>query len=315
MGNETLSEVLARHKKEVKDLQGKVTALKKSVGGNKQKKKEVQAEIVILEKQLEQRHETEKATAEKDSPTSSPAEEPANSALDDDFSHLTLSSELDETSSLPPTPNPAQEPPSERSKKPNKAKLRKLRKEAEFAEQRKLAAEEAAEMTNHKKLEDQALERSIENMGLEVQRIAPDGHCMYNALSDQISRVSDEKKSYRDLRREAAAYLRSHADDFMPFMVSKEGDMLTKEEYEKYCDSVAETAEWGGQPELRALSQSLRREIHVIQANSPPIKLGEEFASADKTPLIISYHRHYFGLGEHYNSLRPSTARATDGTS
>jgi OTU domain-containing protein 6 len=73
-------------------------------------------------------------------------------------------------------------------------------------------------------------------------------------------------------------------------------------------------AEWGGQFEIQALSKSLKKQIHIIQAlskslkkqihiiqaNSPLLKIGEEFLGE---PLRISYHKHAFGLGEHYNSV------------
>jgi OTU domain-containing protein 6 len=34
----------------------------------------------------------------------------------------------------------------------------------------------------------------------------------------------------------------------------------------------------------------------------PTVKMGEDFAGE---PLRVSYHRHAYGLGEHYNSLLP----------
>jgi len=34
------------------------------------------------------------------------------------------------------------------------------------------------------------------------------------------------------------------------------------------------------------------------------VKVGtEEASSPEDLPVIISYHRHMYGLGEHYNSL------------
>jgi OTU domain-containing protein 6 len=48
--------------------------------------------------------------------------------------------------------------------------------------------------------------------------------------------------------------------------------------------------------------QFLRHPIEVIQAEGPPVLIGDEFDSAK---LTITYHRHYYGLGEHYNSTKP----------
>ncbi|XP_075438983.1 deubiquitinase OTUD6B isoform X5 [Ascaphus truei] len=51
------------------------------------------------------------------------------------------------------------------------------------------------------------------------------------------------------------------------------------DEFEKYCSDIANTSAWGGQLELRALSHILQTPIEVIQADSPPIVIGEEYAS------------------------------------
>lgn len=52
----------ARHRREAKELQGKVTGLRKGVPkGDKKRKKEVTAEIEELEAQLRARHEAELA--------------------------------------------------------------------------------------------------------------------------------------------------------------------------------------------------------------------------------------------------------------
>ena len=60
------------------------------------------------------------------------------------------------------------------------------------------------------------------------------------------------------------------------------------------------TAKWGGECELRAASLQLRRRIHVYQADGPMREVGEEF---EGEPLLLSYHRHQYTLGEHYNAV------------
>ena len=39
-----------------------------------------------------------------------------------------------------------------------------------------------------------------------------------------------------------------------------------------------------------------------IQAEGPLMQIGEDFAGE---PLTVTYHRHMYGLGEHYNSTKP----------
>lgn len=56
----TLEELRLRHKKELKELQGRILKLKKSVSrGDKKQKKLVDDEIGLLEKELRERHEKE----------------------------------------------------------------------------------------------------------------------------------------------------------------------------------------------------------------------------------------------------------------
>jgi len=56
--------------------------------------------------------------------------------------------------------------------------------------------------------------------------------------------------------------------------------------------------------QLRALSQVLRRGIEVVQAEGRVIVIGEEFINSSLEPIILTYHRHMYGLGEHYNSVQ-----------
>ena len=71
------------------------------------------------------------------------------------------------------------------------------------------------------------------------------------------------------------------------------------------------TAEWGGQIEIRALSECLQRVIYIYEANAPVIKMGEEHHNRYSTeePIRLTYHKHYYALGEHYNSV---TTLSTD---
>jgi OTU domain-containing protein 6 len=61
------------------------------------------------------------------------------------------------------------------------------------------------------------------------------------------------------IRKTAAQYMRDHKDDFIAFLPSIGGEdtatatddgMMTDQGFEKYCRLVAETGEWGGEPEV-----------------------------------------------------------------
>lgn len=81
------------------------------------------------------------------------------------------------------------------------------------------------------------------------------------------------------------------------------------EEFGKYCDDIVNTAAWGGQLELRALSHILQTPIEILQADAPPVIVGEEYP---RDPLVLVYMRHVYGLGEHYNSVTRLVNSATE---
>lgn len=75
------------------------------------------------------------------------------------------------------------------------------------------------------------------------------------------------------------------------------------EKYREYCDKVANTNDWGGQLELQALSAALKVPISIFTADSSTLEMGEEYKPIP--PLKLSYHRHAYSLGAHYNSVVP----------
>jgi OTU domain-containing protein 6 len=99
----------------------------------------------------------------------------------------------------------------------------------------------------------------------------------------------------------ASNYIRQNPDEFAPFIGCSPDDP----EFESYCEKVASEvkAEWGGQVEIKALSECLKRPIYVYSSNAPLLKTGAEFENESSLPVKISFHRHLYTLGEHYNSV------------
>ena len=67
------------------------------------------------------------------------------------------------------------------------------------------------------------------------------------------------------IRQVAAQYMRDHKDDFIAFLPSPGGEdtadatddgMLTDKGFQKYCRLVAETGEWGGEPEVSSCASA-----------------------------------------------------------
>jgi len=77
-------------------------------------------------------------------------------------------------------------------------------------------------------------------------------YSLYNAVAHQLKVNGETPLSLHDLRTKAADYLRENQVDFLPFLPNPDSDdLLTPEEYEKYCNDVAETSAWGGAIEVR----------------------------------------------------------------
>lgn len=161
---------------------------------------------------------------------------------------------------------------------------------------------------------------------------------LYAAVADQLNRLGKVTREvdYHDTRRATSLFMRTHVDDFLPFISDSDEHMAgieneqagqlptpsgesgvaekQKQHFFKYCDAVENTGVWGGQPEILALSRAFETPIWVVQAGSPVMKVGEEEGaaaakgSAKQEAVMISYHRKMYGLGEHYNSLVKLTA-------
>ena len=64
--------------------------------------------------------------------------------------------------------------------------------------------------------------------------------------------------------------------------------------------------EWGGQLEITAIAHACRRCVAVYSADAPVLLTGSEYDVDGAPRLQLAYHRHYYGLGEHYNATTPS---------
>ena len=102
------------------------------------------------------------------------------------------------------------------------------------------------------------------------------------SLLTRVRIQQPEKETYQSTRKHAADYMRTHPDDFLPFLPSEDdpenmmgpgksfrapyGQNLSPhcphcapDEFRRYCDTVEKTAEWGGEPEVRYSSESGNR--------------------------------------------------------
>ncbi|CAD5234286.1 unnamed protein product [Bursaphelenchus xylophilus] len=278
MPSETEEDLKARHSQEKKDLVAQVTSLKRSFNKNDSKrKKEVQAQVQKLENDLKVRHERE------------------------------LNDLVSQTSTLKITedkPVPQNEVKSEDGgeKKRTKAQKNREKKEEKDRRMREAMKQDALNAATGKgALESEKIRSILEERGLKLVDILPDGDCMYNALADQLS-IQDPASTItgEGVRELTANHLIANKDTFLPFLGN--GD-LDDEGFEDYCNKVRnpcrDGGEWGGSPELQAISTALEKPVEVLHADGAPHCFGENFAGP---PLVLTYHRYAYTLGEHYNS-------------
>lgn len=74
---------------------------------------------------------------------------------------------------------------------------------------------------------------------------------LYCAVDDQLKLHGDAGLGIDELRKMTSQYLKEHRSDFLPFLSNADtGDLLTDEQYEDYCNEVANTSAWGGEVEV-----------------------------------------------------------------
>jgi len=318
-----MEELLAKHRKEQKDLQGRVTQKKKSA--TKKTRKGVNDECDRMQRELTEKHQAEVAQLNVD-----PVE--ATEALEDlslkDDAPTNGGSNGDQTTQPTqddPAPSPDSEQQAARGKKPNRQKARLARRAAEQAAQAEAAAEEAANQTNYRGNEQDVMDAVFRKLGLKEVEVTPDGHCLYSAVAKQLdesgvglrpdpsriilqpttqSRIdtvaSPQHDGYRAVRAVAADFIVEHKEDFEAFM---------EEPLDVYTRKVKLTAEWGGQLELQAIARAYGVDINVVQKDGrlEKIECGDmdSFDEEEKRRRVIwlAYYRHSYGLGEHYNAL------------
>ncbi|TKC46413.1 hypothetical protein EI555_003695 [Monodon monoceros] len=118
----------------------------------------------------------------------------------------------------------------------------------------RIAEAQIENLTGARHVESEKLAQIFAARQLEIKQVPPDGHCMYRVIEDEL-KEQDCSLTVAALRCQTADYMQSHMEDFLPFLTNPStGDMYTSEEFGKYCDDIINTAAWGGQLELRALS-------------------------------------------------------------
>ncbi|KAG2418138.1 hypothetical protein HFD88_001239 [Aspergillus terreus] len=327
-----MDELLAKHRKEQKDLQARITQKKKSA--TKKTRRGINDECDRLQRELTDRHQLEIAQLNGEPVT--PVDNLNDLTLNSTDEVKDIPDETNNSPSLPstngtstPTSTASQPSDTPRQKKPNRQKARLARRAAEQAAQAEIAAEEAAKQTDHRGNEKDVMDGVFKRLDLSQVEINPDGHCLYSAIAYELeelglglkpdasrivlnpptlSRIetvaSPKHDGYRAVRAVTADFITQHKDDFEPFM---------EEPLDQYTHKIKLTAEWGGQLELQAIARAYGVDINVIQGDGriEKIEAGDvqdlEAEERARRVIWLAYYRHTYGLGEHYNALTKRT--------
>eukprot|EP01118_Nematostelium_gracile_P004167 TRINITY_DN1489_c0_g1_i1.p1 TRINITY_DN1489_c0_g1~~TRINITY_DN1489_c0_g1_i1.p1 ORF type:complete len:341 (-),score=104.98 TRINITY_DN1489_c0_g1_i1:443-1465(-) len=289
---ESKGQMTQRHKREDKELKKKIQEILHSFPKNDKKaKKDAQELTQKMEQDQKTKHAQE--LAELEAKMKQEKEEPED---EKEVKSVSTVEEKELNEEMENVSISKQEP---EKNKQSRAKRKKAALAAKEKERDQRIAQEKKNTVDHGAIESYNIKKKLSALGLTYREIPPDGNCLYSAVADQL-KLRGQKNDYRTLRAQASQYMLKNPDDFMPFIDSDDG-MISQDGFKDYCDKVANTTVWGGQLELRALSNSLQSPITVFTAdNGPNIEMGTDF---DTEPLKLTYHRRAYTLGEHYNSV------------
>lgn len=309
----------ARHRKEAKDLQGRITNKKKNA--TKKTRKGVNDECADMERAMKERQAEEIAKLQGNGAAAPPPPEDEEEEREEEEGVNGKLERLD-IKDEPTTTSKSSQPAASHNeggngggggggggKKRNRQKERLARRAAEQEAAALAAEQEASSMTDHRAIEKTYMLAEFKKHSLVEHEIRPDGHCLFSAVADQLGELGvplttkgeeEERKEegYKVTRRRAAEYIQEHADDYAGFL---------DEDLGSYVKKIRDTAEWGGQIELSALANVYGVEIHVVQDRDTEVigpSSGGEGEGEERKKIWLAYYRHGYGLGEHYNSLR-----------
>ena len=349
--NESIDETKARHKREIKSFEGdKLAAMKRAKSMGKKAKaaiKEVEFKYDALGRDLMEKHRMEMDQLTSNNAGGDGFEHSENIQVDDGVmtsstTNATQKIQVNNDVIAEQQLTPEQIEENKRQKVlQKKLKKKNAQRETEVNRDRRINEENSLAGPSRKQMEMEALQTLyLHPRALKVQEVEADGNCLYRAVGVQCQRLGlddivdtsnniGECVHYTKIREICAnVLLGSNRVEYEPFAeygeghgsdVGGGGGVEHPATFEEYVHNVRSTSVWGGQLELRALSEGLKRPIVVFSAEGPPLIMGAEYLASTRiqessvdnddddwdvnSALLLSFHRHYYALGEHYNSV------------
>jgi OTU domain-containing protein 6 len=146
-----------------------------------------------------------------------------------------------------------------------KEELEKKQKKKE-KNKRKTENKKKTEEENKKKIEEEIknsggterqkelnlIQEQLSSLGMTLKVIASDGHCLYRSISDQLEEMKLMKDlDYLKIRKLVSEEMKKNPNEYMPFLEGSDGEIMKETEFKSYCENVENSADWGGQVELK----------------------------------------------------------------
>lgn len=285
-----MDELQAKHKKEIKTLEAdRRTAIKKIKGtaGKGKKGKEI---LAAAESEWDEKH---KALLQKHAEEIATVMPTTSTNTNNELSDATVQ-----------TANIKDETKEEEEVARQKALAKKLRKkqaklEKELAREENIARQ-MANAPNPRQIEiDAIMELYLNQEQMEIEEVKADGNCLYRAIAKQLEILGLGDYDYEKVRNLCSEEMMKHRDEYEPFADLHEMDVSS---FEEYVDKVRCSNEWGGHLELRALAHGLKKVIKVYSTEGP-LEIKSDGVNEEDGTITLSFHRNYYALGEHYNSV------------
>ena len=268
MSSESVEQRQQRERDELENEISKMLAAAKS----KNERKRLNQQAEKMRRDLYEKHESE-------------AEDPA----------VALARQISEQSGEAPTPaaNPAPEDDAaakaEQKKQQNRERRqrkqqKKMQMEHEFAENLK-------NVRTKGEIEIEELTAQLHKIHLKMHPVMGDGHCLYRAVAFNLARAGRQEFSeFTAVRAACADEMRKNREKYQ--------DFVGAECYDAYCDKVQNSAEWGGEVELSALSNAFQMSFIVHRRGQEPMKHGDY-----ETTSQVAFLEFFTTSGGHYNSV------------
>ena len=132
----------------------------------------------------------------------------------------------------------------------------------------------------------------FERKGYRINPIERDGNCLFGAVADQ---VYCDPNLHAHVRKLCADYMEEEEKYFSEFKF----ELAFSVDYPTYIANLRKDGQWGGNPELIALSKIYKRPIEVYQGSVVPKLLELYNDPGNIGPPIRVFYKNY-----HYGSIR-----------